>query len=134
DDGIAFEMWLKEVSGSNLAGVRDLTSSGGTYFLFDAGGSLQLRVNGTTVNTTVPTATFAGSTWRHFVVEYVHSTTTVNVYVDGELEWTDTISAVSGTTVDGFRVFRGGTASANALSFAADEVAFYDHPLGSTRV
>jgi hypothetical protein len=134
NDGLAAELWFDWDDDGGTTPLRDATSSAGTIFIGTSGGNVQLRFGGLNIPTTVSAAAYRDTGYHHWVVEYVHSTTTVNLYLDGDLVYTSTISARSGSTTTFFRLFRNGTATGGSSGGTADEVAFYDHPLGAARV
>lgn len=130
--GLAVEFWIRNLTGS--IPIRDLTNTGGTVILDAESDSIVVRLAGTNYNTSIDSGLFRSLTWRHYVVEYVHAGPTLNVYVDGVVEYTATITSRSGATNTAFRIFRNGTASAGHGGGDIDELAFYDHPLGAERV
>ena len=131
NDGLAIEAWVKWTTGVM---IRDATNTAGTFMLLESGSFVFCRVGGADVVTTIPIADLQDGAFHHVVMEYVHSTTTVNIYVDGALAYSTTISARSGSTTSSFRGFRNGSASSAHGQGVLDEVAFYDKPLGAAVV
>lgn len=134
NDGMAIEGWF--VWNNDGVMLRDNTSSAGTgtFMLLNSGGNVRVVVDGESFVTSLVSATYADGQYHHWVLEYVHSGPTINVYVDGALGDTVNISARSGTSVDFFRMFRNGATSNPDASGTADEIAFYNAPLGLARV
>lgn len=133
NDGMSIEAWVDWQSGVM---IRDGTNAAGTgsFLLLDSTVNVACRIGGIDITTPLLVADYKDGLYHHWVIEYVHSTTTVNVYVDGALEHSQVISARSGTTVSHFRLFQNGGAAASHGTGRMDEVAFYDYPLGGTRV
>jgi hypothetical protein len=133
NNGIAFEFWFAYWNSGTIP-IRDFTTTGGTFPLFDSGGTIRSRIGGIDVDTGVSSAPYIDiPTFTHLVVEYVHSGPTVNTYVNGSLIHSTSIASRSGTTVTGIRLFRSGTTS-NSSPVLLDEVALYDKPLGASAV
>lgn len=116
---------------NGVALMRDLTSTGGWIIGFDNSATFAVRIAGTTVNTTLPTAQVRDGSVHHLVV--TKDAAQVRIYVDGQLVGSSNGAPAATSSTGAFRLARNGTASQYS-DVEADEVAFYPTALSAAQV